>query len=405
MTSTVYEILGDEKARAAYDSLVSIRKAKQERVSGLDDRRRKLREDLEMREKEAEKIKLSKAAAAAAVSSFGTPNSFSHDGEDGSNSDKRARYDESHFADALQKEVERLRKEGFKLLQKQQELMKMEMEEQKKHVKVIEHVLEQDEAEINEITVIAKWKAGEVNSEYYKTHINSLMSQCGHIMHVVVSAKKGNSALVVFDSITAAAKAIAGAKNMKKQFENPLQITWSTAEPPTHGDILVVSVSNFHFQLDADFDLSATRSVPLDEPEEPPVPIPEIVKSGCMRGTASASKGGCPFFSGLPKNKPAGSTPASASAAASACPVMSASASASSSTSSASVSSCPVMSHAASKDAAATPSTTTPSTATATLTANGATDYETLTLLRMKQAQERKKQLAQRPQEEETQSA
>src|SRR5688500_7934778 len=46
-----YELLTDEKARAAYDNLVKARIAKRERDGAMDAKRKKMRDDLEMKEK------------------------------------------------------------------------------------------------------------------------------------------------------------------------------------------------------------------------------------------------------------------------------------------------------------------------------------------------------------------
>jgi DnaJ family protein C protein 17 len=98
------EILADEAARKAYDNVRRQKKEKAKRDEQLDGKRRKLKEELEAREKKAR--------------------------------DKFAEHTEvikkTKEEEALQKEIDRLRKEGSKLVEEEMEYVSQQMRMEKK---------------------------------------------------------------------------------------------------------------------------------------------------------------------------------------------------------------------------------------------------------------------------------
>lgn len=94
-----FKILSDKSARAAYDAVRFAKREKAKRDEQLDDKRRKLKQDLERREQQArEKVEL---------------------------------IQKSKVEERLQKEIERLRREGNKLLEEETELINEQIRKSK----------------------------------------------------------------------------------------------------------------------------------------------------------------------------------------------------------------------------------------------------------------------------------
>lgn len=156
-----YDILSDEKARKAYDELLSIRKARLEKENRADSKRRKLMEDLKNRESLA-------------------------------NACSKEREGEERAVQQLQREIERIRATrrqrgtGFEASQFQ----KPE---------------EPDDAQGRERMVKVSWKvAKHGGSDFSVSMLKDIFSQFGRVEDVVILQKKGsakqNSALVVMNS-------------------------------------------------------------------------------------------------------------------------------------------------------------------------------------------------------------
>merc|ERR1712042_67933 len=94
--SDALEVFTDEATRLAYDNLLKARKAAELRVRQLDGKRRKLREELEEREKNHTEELIVR----------------------------------SNEEEKLAKEIERLRKEGSRQLEEEQEAMRKQMREE-----------------------------------------------------------------------------------------------------------------------------------------------------------------------------------------------------------------------------------------------------------------------------------
>ena len=103
--SDAYEVLSDEAARKAYDTVLKARKAAEIRKRQLDSKRRKLRDELEEREKKA------KEDAEAEVLN-----------------QQHTKTDEEKLAE----EIERLRRRGNAMLEEEQERIREEIEKEKK---------------------------------------------------------------------------------------------------------------------------------------------------------------------------------------------------------------------------------------------------------------------------------
>lgn len=103
--SSALEILTDAKAREVYDRTRKAKEVNEARIKKLDSKRRKLREDLDRREKEAKET----AEAARSSSTSFEGNSQAADEE------------------LLRKEIDRLKKEGSRALREEQEFLKQQI--------------------------------------------------------------------------------------------------------------------------------------------------------------------------------------------------------------------------------------------------------------------------------------
>ena len=104
--SDAYEVLSDEAARKAYDTVLKARKAAEIRKRQLDSKRRKLRDELEEREKRAKDDAESEVL----------------------NQNTKGKSDEEKLAE----EIERLRRRGNAMLEEEQERIRDEIEKEKK---------------------------------------------------------------------------------------------------------------------------------------------------------------------------------------------------------------------------------------------------------------------------------
>lgn len=169
--SRALEILTDKSARSAYDKVLRAKEAAKLRHQELDSKRQKLKEDLERREKEAESGK-------------GACNLT----------------DEQKLA----AEIERLQKEGSRLLQEEQQRMK---EEIKKTMGLMSEPVW--DSSLNRIKI--KWKANKNdpnNGGYDEATLRRFLKKYGEIVVLIISPKKKGSALVEFSSKEASEMAL-----------------------------------------------------------------------------------------------------------------------------------------------------------------------------------------------------
>ena len=167
--SDALEVLSDEKTRAAYDNLLKARKAQELRLKQLDGKRRKLRDDLEERERNA---KVEETIV-------------------------RATEEEK-----LAKEIERLRREGSRLLEEEQESMKQQIRDEK--FKGFSGAKSNDSVQPR---IKVKWDR-KAECQYSREQLEKIFSKYGPVTGVVMSEKKGGSALVEFEGMTAARMAV-----------------------------------------------------------------------------------------------------------------------------------------------------------------------------------------------------
>jgi len=161
--SDALEVLTDENTRKAYDNVLKARKAQEIRVRAMDAKRQKLKDKLDKGEK-------------------------LHEQEMEMKMDEEAK---------LAAEIERLRKEGSRQLEEEQEAMKRQMAEEAR-VKVA------DPANSGAARLKVRWDRKVVSWPYDKDNLVSIFSKYGEVTAVVVNSKKGGSALVEFANLTEA---------------------------------------------------------------------------------------------------------------------------------------------------------------------------------------------------------
>lgn len=192
--ATALEILTDASARAAYDRILNAKKAAALRHAELDSKRRKLIDDLERREKEANAQQKARRT--------------------GYSADKSPE-------EQLKDEMERLRKEGSRLLEEEQELMRKQLAEEWSKM---QNAPSQWDSSQHRIKI--KWKADkrdDTNGGYNETNLRDYLKKYGDIIGLVISSKKRGSAVVEFKTQEAAEMAV---DYEKGNMDNPLTLEW-----------------------------------------------------------------------------------------------------------------------------------------------------------------------------------
>lgn len=173
--SRALEILTDASARAAYDKVLRAKAAAKLRHKELDSKRQKLKDDLERREREA---------------ASGTGSNLT---------------DEQKLA----AEIQRLQKEGSRLLQEEQQRVKEEIQKGQR--------LDETywDPSLNRIKI--KWKAEKNdpnNGGYNELVLRRVLKKYGDISALIMSPKKRGSALVEFITKEASEMAVELEKGM-----------------------------------------------------------------------------------------------------------------------------------------------------------------------------------------------
>ncbi|XP_066262605.1 dnaJ homolog subfamily C member 17 [Euwallacea similis] len=190
--SKILEILADEAAKAAYDKVLKGRKQAALRHQELDGKRRKLKEDLEAKEKLAAK---------------------------GPNRPQKSE------AQKLREEIERLRKEGSKQVEEEVQKVLQAVNAEKNKVESVW------DSSNNKIKI--KWKAEKKdpnNGGYTQEMLHRFLSKYGEIQALVISPKKKGSALVEFKDQKAAEMAVELELGLS---ENTLKFEWINGPPRT----------------------------------------------------------------------------------------------------------------------------------------------------------------------------
>ncbi|KAL9873091.1 dnaJ homolog subfamily C member 17 [Glossina fuscipes] len=180
--SKALEILTDISARAAYDKVLKARKAAELRHKQLDSKRQKLKDNLERRELEA----------------FYKPHVQKTDQE------------------ILQEEIERIRREGSRLLEEEHRLLREQL--QRTYAEQAQPKTTFNSAEHR---IKIKWEADKMdasNGGYSEEKLMGFLKKWGDIEALVMSKKKGK-ALVEFKTLEAGEMALLYEKGLGS---NPL---------------------------------------------------------------------------------------------------------------------------------------------------------------------------------------
>ncbi|XP_033967562.1 dnaJ homolog subfamily C member 17 isoform X2 [Pseudochaenichthys georgianus] len=172
--SQALEVLTDAPAKAAYDKICAAKKQAEERHRKLDDKRKKIKLDLESREQQAE----------------------------------AQTQDEAFNTRTLEEEIARLREEGSRQLEEEQRLIREQIQR------------ERETQQMGSYTISGVVKCS-------KTNVTPKLKY-GDVSNVIVSSKKKGSAVVEFATVRAAELA---AKNESGLSENPLKISWLEGQP------------------------------------------------------------------------------------------------------------------------------------------------------------------------------
>ncbi|GJQ67855.1 hypothetical protein Trydic_g16619 [Trypoxylus dichotomus] len=181
--SRILEVLTDESARKAYDKVLKAKKEAVLRHLALDSKRRRLKEELENREKNSANFRKQK------------------------NAEK-----------VLKEEIERLRKEGARQVEEEIESMSRQIQKEENKIK--------DTWNSTEHRIKIKWKANKddpCNGGYNQQLLHKFLSKYGNISVLIVSSKKNGSALVEFNSKRGAEIAVELEKGL---VSNPLRMEW-----------------------------------------------------------------------------------------------------------------------------------------------------------------------------------
>ncbi|XP_016075909.1 PREDICTED: dnaJ homolog subfamily C member 17 isoform X2 [Miniopterus natalensis] len=189
--SQALEVLTDAAARAAYDKVRKAKKQAAERTQKLDERRKKVKLDLEARERQAQ--------------------------AQGSEEEE-----ESRSTRTLEQEIERLREEGSRQLEKQQRLIQEQIRQEREQR--LRGKAENPEGK-GTPKLKLRWKCKEDGSKggYSRDVLLQLFQKYGEVLNLVLSSKKAGTAVVEFATVKAAELAV---QNEVGLVDNPLKISW-----------------------------------------------------------------------------------------------------------------------------------------------------------------------------------
>uniref|UniRef100_A0A8C8DLI3 DnaJ homolog subfamily C member 17 n=1 Tax=Oryzias sinensis TaxID=183150 RepID=A0A8C8DLI3_9TELE len=192
--SQALEVLADAAARAAYDKVCAAKKQAEERNRKLDDKRKKIKLDLEARERRAE----------------------------------AQSQEDVQITRTLEEEIARLREEGSRQLAEEQRLIReqiqRELEEQRQ-------TGESGGKSGATPKLKLKWKCkkdDEMNGGYSHDILFILLQKYGDVLNLIVSSKKKGSAVVEFASVRAAELALSNESGLSG---NPIKISWLEGKP------------------------------------------------------------------------------------------------------------------------------------------------------------------------------
>ncbi|XP_060938743.1 dnaJ homolog subfamily C member 17 [Limanda limanda] len=199
--SQALEVLTDAPAKAAYDKICAAKKQAEERNNKLDDKRKKMKLDLEARERKAE-----------------------------------AQTESVQITRTLEEEIARLREEGSRLLVEEQRRVRERIQREKEAQQTGEYPQRNPGVQRCSMSSVTpklklKWKCkkdDETNGGYSQEVLMRLLHKYGDVLNVILSSKKKGSALVEFATTRAAEMAVKYESGLN---ENPLKISWLEGQP------------------------------------------------------------------------------------------------------------------------------------------------------------------------------
>ncbi|XP_060118877.1 dnaJ homolog subfamily C member 17 [Heteronotia binoei] len=196
--SQALAVLTDAAARAAYDKVRKAKKQAAERTQKLDERRKKVKLDLEARERQAQ-TQVSKE-------------------------------EEIRITRTLEEEILRLREEGSRQLEEQQKLIQEQIQlEREQRLQGKQDVYGEKGKGTPKLKL--RWKCkkeDETKGGYSKEVLLQILQKYGEVLNLVISSKKTGSAVVEFATVKAAEMAV---KNEVGLINNPLKISWLEGQP------------------------------------------------------------------------------------------------------------------------------------------------------------------------------
>ncbi|XP_034967247.1 dnaJ homolog subfamily C member 17 isoform X1 [Zootoca vivipara] len=199
--SQALAVLTDAAARAAYDKVRKAKKQAAERTQKLDERRKKVKLDLEAREKEAQS--------------------------------QVSKEEEIQITRTLEQEILRLREEGSRQLEEQQKLMQEQIRLEKDQRVRGKHDGYGEEGK-GTPKLKLRWKCkkeDETKGGYSKEVLLQILQKYGEVLNLLISSKKTGSAVVEFATVKAAEMAV---KNEVGLISNPLKISWLEGQPQSN---------------------------------------------------------------------------------------------------------------------------------------------------------------------------
>lgn len=192
--SKALEVLLDTIARAAYDRMQNAKKSAETRHRQLDAKRQKLKSDLEERERRAREGQRSAGGYSA-----------------------KPKTPEEQF----QEELDRLRREGNRMVEEEQELMRKQLQQDLQL-----RLVKTQTWDSSKHRVKIKWKAEKGDSSnggYDEAKLRHYLKKYGELVALVMSPKKCGSAMVEFKNQQMAEMAV---KFEKGNLQNPLTLEW-----------------------------------------------------------------------------------------------------------------------------------------------------------------------------------
>ncbi|XP_063146011.1 dnaJ homolog subfamily C member 17 isoform X2 [Candoia aspera] len=195
--SQALTVLTDAAARAAYDRVRKAKKQAAERTQKLDERRKKVKLDLEAREREAHS--------------------------------RVSKEEEIEITRTLEQEIQRLREEGSRQLEEQQKLIQEQIRLEKERIRSKQDGYGGNGTGTPKLKL--RWKCkkeDETKGGYSKEILLQILQKYGEVLNLLISNKKAGSAVVEFATVKAAEMAV---KNEIGLTDNPLKITWLEGQP------------------------------------------------------------------------------------------------------------------------------------------------------------------------------